>query len=563
VLAGQRGAYTCKGEVAEVSVPGTLQAAIAARIDRLHPVAKRTLWAAAVIGSRFSLDMLEALKTDRSLNELVQAELVDQVAFTPRAEYAFRHPLIRTVAYESQLKSDRAQLHRRLAAAIEQHDQNAALIAEHLEAAGDLHAAYSWHMRAGQWLINRDIVAAQMSWERARQVADALPANDPGRLAMRIAPRTLLCGSGWRRFHESVSSRFEELRDLCTEAGDKASLAVGMAGLATEHVLNGRVREASRLASEQMALLESINNATLTLGLSFAACVAKAQAAEFTDVLRWSQTAIQLADGDPTKGNFILGSPLAAAFVGRGLARWSLGRPGWREDLDQAVAMARETDPLSLAAVIAYKYAVAISRGVVLADDAALRDIEEALQSAERSSDDMTLVLLQMTLGIALIHHDAATRHRGFDVLAQLRATCVKEQFGLNVVPVFDMYAARDKAARGNVDGAVQQLRTVVDDLFTTGNIVNCNVAIDALVETLLARGADGDVTEAEAAIERLAAVPITDWVVRDISVLRLRALLARARRDEATYRELVERYRAIARSLGFEGHMAWAAAMT
>ncbi len=48
-------------EVAEVSVPATLQATIAARIDRLDPKAKRTLSAAAVIGSRFSLDLLTAL----------------------------------------------------------------------------------------------------------------------------------------------------------------------------------------------------------------------------------------------------------------------------------------------------------------------------------------------------------------------------------------------------------------------------------------------------------------------------------------------------------------------
>ena len=87
-------------------------------------------------------------------DELVEAELIDQVRFTPGAEYAFRHPLIRAVAYESQLKSDRAEVHRRLAAAIESGspesvDQNAALIAEHLEAAGDMHAAYGWHMRAG------------------------------------------------------------------------------------------------------------------------------------------------------------------------------------------------------------------------------------------------------------------------------------------------------------------------------------------------------------------------------------------------------------------------------
>ena len=82
-----------------------------------------------------------------------------------RAEYAFRHPLIRAVAYESQLKSGRTQVHRRLAAAIQQRepgsaDENAALIAEHLEAAGDLRAAYGWHMRAGTWSTNRDIRAA-------------------------------------------------------------------------------------------------------------------------------------------------------------------------------------------------------------------------------------------------------------------------------------------------------------------------------------------------------------------------------------------------------------------
>ena len=66
--------------------------------------------------------------------------------------------------------------------------ENAALIAEHLEAAGDLRSAYAWHMRAGAWSSNRDIRAARISWERARRVADALPANDPERTAMRIRP---------------------------------------------------------------------------------------------------------------------------------------------------------------------------------------------------------------------------------------------------------------------------------------------------------------------------------------------------------------------------------------
>jgi class 3 adenylate cyclase len=193
ILRCEPGAYVSAAEVSEVSVPATVQATVAARIDRLDPTAKRTLSAAAVIGAKFSRDLLETLGIDPVLDDLVGGELIDQITFTGDPAYVFHHPLIRTVAYESQLKSDRAELHRRLAAAIEARspasaDENAALIAEHLEAAGDGHAAYDWHMRAATWATNRDIAAARRSWERARRIADALPAEDPKRAALRIAP---------------------------------------------------------------------------------------------------------------------------------------------------------------------------------------------------------------------------------------------------------------------------------------------------------------------------------------------------------------------------------------
>ena len=99
-------------------MPATVQATIAARIDRLDPAAKRTLSAAAVIGSKFSRDLLETLGVDPDLEDLVRGQFLDQITFTRQPEYVFHHPLIRTVAYESQLKSDRADLHRRLATAI-------------------------------------------------------------------------------------------------------------------------------------------------------------------------------------------------------------------------------------------------------------------------------------------------------------------------------------------------------------------------------------------------------------------------------------------------------------
>ena len=147
------------------------------------------------------------------------------------------------MAYESQLKSDRAQWHRRLAAAIQERapgsvEENAALIAEHLEAAGELHAAYGWHMRAAAWSTNRDLAAARLSWERARRIADRLPADDPDQLSMRIAPRTMLCATDLQaREVQESQGRFAELRELCSAAGDKVSLAIGMSGLATELLL--------------------------------------------------------------------------------------------------------------------------------------------------------------------------------------------------------------------------------------------------------------------------------------------------------------------------------------
>ena len=71
------------------------------------------------------------------------------------------------------------------------------------------------------------------------------------------------------------------------------------------------------------------------------------------------------------------------------------------------------------------------------------------------------------------------------------------------------------------------------------------------------------DVAEAEAAIERLATAPADDGLVlRDIWLLRLRALLARARGDDVAYRDFLSCYRAMATELGFEGHMKWAEAM-
>jgi class 3 adenylate cyclase len=570
VLRGNRSAYESSADAGEVSVPATLQATIAARIDRLDAAAKRTLSAAAVVGSRFSRGLLETLGIDPAFGDLLSGEFIDQITFTGHPEYVFHHPLTRTVAYESQLKSDRAELHRCVAAAIESHDpaaaeENAALIAEHLEAAGELHAAYGWHMRAATWSTNRDITAARLSWERARKIADTLPADDPNRAAMRIAPRTMLCGTASRVDVNIAGEGFDELRELCTAAGDKASLAIGMAGLVMDQAYQDRIREASQLASEAWILAESVGDPTLTVGLSLPLAYPKTQSAEYSEVLRWSQRAIDLADGDPSKGNFIFGSPLALAFALRGVARWYLGRPGWRDDQRHGLAMARSADPMSHAGAITYVYSGAIPGGALRPDDSAMRDIDVALEVAERSGDDHAVTLTRMTLGLALVHRPTdAERDHGHKFLAEVSQEFVRRESLLCHLPIINVYLARETARRGDRDEATPLMRSAVNHLARQGQLLGWGIpATGVLVETLLDRGTESDVVEAEAAIERLATAPADEGLVmRDIWLMRLRALLARAHGDDAAYAQFRDRYRDMARTLGFEGHIAWAEAM-
>lgn len=571
VLCGDRSAYVSTVDAAEVTVPATVQATLAARVDRLKPKAKRTLNAAAVIGSKFNRDLLETLGIDPVLEDLLGGELIDQIRSTRQPEFVFHHPLIRMVAYESQLKSDRAELHRRLAAAIEARspasaDENAALIAEHLEAAGELHAAYDWQMRAAAWATNRDIAAARLSWERARTIADTLPPDDPDRAAMRIAPRTMSCGTGWRVHADVAGDRFDELRELCSAAGDEASLGIATAGLVVGYAHQDRVREASQLGSEAWDLAESVGDANLTVGLSFPVIYGKIESAEWCDVLRWSQAVIDLAGGDPSMGNFLVGSPLALAFASRGMARYFLGRPGWPEDLRDGLAMARRADPASYAGVVGYTYLLGIPFGVLRPADRALREIESAIRIAERSSDDVVVGFIRATLGVALVHRDTvADRGRGQRLLAEVGEVFRTRGHNLCDLPIVEVYAARETATQGDHDAAVPLLRAAANHLFREEHLLLWGVpATGVLVQTLLDRGAEADVAEAKAAIERLAIASADEGLVmRDTWLSRLRALLAQAHGDEAAYRGYRDGYRDMAETLGYEGHGAWAEAMS
>ena len=198
-----------------------------------------------------------------------------------------------------------------------------------------------------------------------------------------------------------------------------------MTGLVSEYLRHARVREASRLASEQIALVDSIGDPALMIGAAFSAVAIKSVCGDMADVLRWSQTAIDWAGGDPVKGSLVVGSPLAAALAFRGAARWWSGRPGWREDLDDATVIARNADPWTLGLVMAWKYGHGISNGVLRGDDAAVRDLEGALRIAEAASDDVALGTVTWVLTHVLLDRGAEGTVNADSSCWSRYATCV------------------------------------------------------------------------------------------------------------------------------------------
>ena len=130
------------------------------------------------------------------------------------------------------------------------------------------------------------------------------------------------------------------------------------------------------------------------------------------------------------------------------------------------------------------------------------------------------------------------------------------------MIPNIELWVAREEATRGDREAAIAVMRKAVDGMHQTGRLAHAVWGTGVLVETLLKRGTQGDLAEAQQAIDRLANLPTDQGsAIVDITLLRLRALLARARGD-VVYRDLMSRYREMAESLGYEGHIDWAKAL-
>ena len=326
--------------------------------------------------------------------------------------------------------------------------------------------------------------------------------------------------------------------------------------------LHGKFSEASRLASEHVELLDSIGDPELIVGLLMVPIVAKWDAGEMTEAMRLSQLAIDLSGGDHTMGNLIVGSPLAFMLALRASTRCCLGVSGWQEDFDSAVEIARVSDPFTYNTVVMIKY-VTIFNWALLPDGAVLHEAAEALEVAKQFGDDFQLANAEFTYGLALIRSDGADRDYGFGLLEHVRQTVLNHRYIMIAAFCVDLDVAAEKIRTGDYEGAIELCRSVLDRQIRSGEGINRGWATTVLVEALLGRDAPGDLEQAQAAVDRLAAMPTEPvYLYHELPLLRLTALLAKARGEDERYITLRDQYRARAESTGLQGHVALARAM-
>jgi class 3 adenylate cyclase/tetratricopeptide (TPR) repeat protein len=267
-LAGTKGSYRLNRPVATVALPATVQAVLAARIDRLAEREKQVLQTAAVIGKQVPEAILRQVSSvtgddlASALRTLISADFLYEAAIYPEIEYTFKHPLTEEVAYRSQLGDRRVRLHRAVAEAVQathpdKLDERAALIAQHLEQAGDVFEATQWHARAAQWAGTHDRNAALRHWRCvAKLLAPMTDSHEATSLALASCIQMLSLFWVMGVSEQEAAIVFSEGKSLADRAADVRALASLFSSYASIRLAHGAedhleyAREAVRLADE-------------------------------------------------------------------------------------------------------------------------------------------------------------------------------------------------------------------------------------------------------------------------------------------------------------------------
>ena len=274
--AGER--YAVAGPAGPLAIPTTLHASLLARLDRLAP-AREAAQIGAALGRSFSHELISAVaqmplqKLDDALEQLVRAELIFRRGTSPDAEYTFKHALVRDAAYDTLLRSNRQQLHARIAAVMESKfpevvTMTPEVLAQHYTAAGVAERAIPYWSKAGEAALRHSNLAEATS--NLKKGLELIPniADEKVRAQLELNLQVTLAAtlSGSRGFAmPEVEQAYVRARTLCDQIGGAPELLPVLYGLFVFHWVRGHLETALRNAEEMLRIAEEADDASLLL----------------------------------------------------------------------------------------------------------------------------------------------------------------------------------------------------------------------------------------------------------------------------------------------------------
>jgi class 3 adenylate cyclase/tetratricopeptide (TPR) repeat protein len=526
-LEGKRGDYRLVRPVEDTGVPASVQAVLAARIDRLEPEAKRLLQVASVVGREVGERMLAQAAGETpeemqpALSELTEAGFLFEAELYPERVFAFSHPLTREVAYGSQLSAQRATTHAATAQAMselnpDRHEELAALIASHFEEGREALEAARWFARAAHWAGHSRPHDALRLWHKVTDLVSELDESEET-LALAVSSRLLQLDYAWRLgMDRGEETRLEaEAEELATRIGDLHSLALlrllstGRPGFEREMgAWLAGAEEANRLAEES-------GDPHLRAAVRAAGAYAYMCGGDFDRLDRAADEVLELVGDDPSVGaGIVIGSPIAWALMCKGIASREYGDLDEAERLFEAGirAATEQGDPETASWTRGNLAGVLLDRGAV---EAAVTMAQRNCELTERLGDVFSRSLARVTLCST---HLAAGEHAAALEAIERAERLYREAMGGGgeVWSLRAAYRAEALTGLGRAEEAIEAAAAATEHARANGILWPLPRALLALGRARAAAGAEGaDEALAEAAeiAERTGAQILLDTV--------------------------------------------------
>ena len=276
-LVGGRGGYRLAKPLGDIHVPATVQAILAARIDRLPPEEKQLLQCAAVVGKEVPYALLAAIAAEPEgrlhtlLAHLQAAEFLYETSLFPDLEYTFRHALTHEVAYGGLLHDNRRKLHAAIVGAMEQLyagrlSEHAERLAHHAVQGEAWEKAVTHLWQAGRNARARSAYRPAVAFlEQAAEILTRLPHTaENAALRIDLVCRDLSDPLGMLTHHQRLLEHLREAARLAETVGDRVRLANVLARTLVPLRLTGQDGVAVEIGERALALATEVGDARLT-----------------------------------------------------------------------------------------------------------------------------------------------------------------------------------------------------------------------------------------------------------------------------------------------------------